>query len=165
MFTIQELNAYSSQVRRKFAEKLASLPYAEVERNREASFQSMKNVLLHMIDNEDWMVNYVVKGRSADYHRRGWDEYADMHMVLEHLKDVEDKTARYLRNTSEEQLSETFSLTTSKGVRIEMSAEECLLQSFTEQLYHLGELIALLWQDDIEPPTMQWFFNNPRAGR
>jgi hypothetical protein len=27
----------------------------------------------------------------------------------------------------------------------------------------MGELIALLWQEDIEPPKMQWFFNNPRA--
>ena len=45
----------------------------------------------------------------------------------------------------------------------DLSAEECIIQSFTEQLYHMGELIALLWQEDIEPPKMQWFFNNPRS--
>jgi hypothetical protein len=27
----------------------------------------------------------------------------------------------------------------------------------------MGELIALLWQEDIEPPRMQWFWNNPRT--
>jgi hypothetical protein len=43
-----------------------------------------------------------------------------------------------------------------------LSVEECLFLSFTEQLYHLGELIALFWQENIEPPPMQWFRNNPR---
>jgi uncharacterized damage-inducible protein DinB len=33
-----------------------------------------------------------------------------------------------------------------------MTVEESLFQTFTEQLYHLGEMIALLWQDGVEPP-------------
>ena len=50
-----------------------------------------------------------------------------------------------------------------KGAVFNLSVEECLLQTFTEQLYHMGELIALLWQLNIEPPQMQWFYNNPRS--
>jgi len=43
----------------------------------------------------------------------------------------------------------------------DLSVEEHLFQSFMEQVYHLGELICLLWQEDIEP-KMQWFWSNPR---
>ena len=60
MFTFHELYEYSSQVRNRFARKLAELPWEEVDKNREASFFSMKNILLHMIDNEDWMVDFVI---------------------------------------------------------------------------------------------------------
>ena len=31
-----------------------------------------------------------------------------------------------------------------------------LLQTTFEQAHHLGEIIAALWQDDIEPPPMTW---------
>ena len=162
MFSIQELNRFSSTVRRKFAEKLATLPFEVVDRNREASFYSMKNIMLHMIDNEDWMVGYVVRGKASEYSRRKWQDYGSMDSVLEHLAEVERKTAEYLKEADGEKLSASASFRTSAGVDIKMTVEECLLQSFTEQLYHLGELISLLWQEDIEPPTMQWFFNSPR---
>ncbi len=164
MFSIEELNRYSTTVRRKFAEKLASMPAEAVERDREASFHSMKNIMLHMIDNEDWMVNYVVEGRSGEYKRRSWGEYSGMDMVIGHLNEVEAKTARFMKGVDAGKLSSTVTFRTSKGNDISMTVEECLFQSFTEQLYHMGELIALMWQDEIEPPAMQWFYNSPRSG-
>lgn len=54
VFAIQELYNYSSRVRRGFVERLTELPWEELERNREASFYSMKNILIHIINNEDW---------------------------------------------------------------------------------------------------------------
>ena len=164
MFSIQELYSYSARVRRRFAEKLAALPWEEVEKNREASFYSMKNVLLHIIDNEDWMVNWVIQGRSAKYKReRKSEDYAEMNTILDHLSDVEKKTRGYLEKATEEGLSSRVKFVRqSSGEEFDLTVEECLFQSFTEQLYHLGEIIALLWQENIEPPPMQWFYNNPR---
>ena len=163
MFSISELHQFASSVRRKFAIKLGELPWGEVEKNREASFYSMKNILLHTIDNEDWMVNWVIQSRQQEYVRRKWDEYTDMKMVLNHLNDVEERSRRYYAELNEGELSRKVNLTTAAGQVFTLSVEECLLQSFTEQLYHLGELIALMWQLNIEPPTMQWFWNNPRV--
>ena len=51
MTDVHELVNYARMVRRRFAEKLSTLPADVVEKNMEASFYSMKNVLLHMIDN------------------------------------------------------------------------------------------------------------------
>jgi uncharacterized damage-inducible protein DinB len=163
MFSIEELHQYSSHVRGKFADKLAELPWSQVEKNREASFYSMKNILLHMIDNEDWMVNWVIRNRSKDYVRRKSEEYTSMKMIFDHLQEVQEKSRQYFAKLDDGELTRRVKFTTSAGQSIDLAVEECLFQSFTEQIYHLGELIALFWQDNIEPPKMQWFWNNPRA--
>ncbi|HUK51430.1 MAG TPA: DinB family protein [Terriglobales bacterium] len=162
MFTILELYSYASKVRRSFAQRIAALPPELVERNREASFYTMKNILLHMIDNEDWIVGWVIHGRSREYVRRKSAEYTNIAMVLDHLDEVESRTLEYLKSADEAELNRRVDFVLSSGESFNLSVEESLFQSFTEQMYHLGELIALLWQEDIEPPRMQWFWNNPR---
>lgn len=162
MLTIQELHSYSSRVRRRFTSKLAELPWEEVEKDRKGSFHSMKNILLHIIDNEDWIVNWVIPGKAADYMRRKSAEYTNMQMVTDHLDEVEERTRSYIKSIQEGELESRVKFTISSGETFDLSVEESLFQSFTEQLYHIGELIALLWQMDVEPPRMQWFWNNPR---
>jgi len=165
MFSIEELHQYSTSVRNNFATKLAELPWSDVEKNREASFYSMKNILLHMIDNEDWMVNWVIHNQSKDYARRKSEEYTGMKMIQDHLEEVEEKSARYFARLDVTELSRRVKFATMAGPTFDLTVEECLFQSFTEQIYHLGELIALFWQDNIEPPKMQWFWNNPRTNK
>ena len=163
MFTINELYSYGSTVRRNFALRLAELPCSVVEKNREASFYTMKNILLHMIDNEDWIVGWVIRGKSQEYVRKKSAEYTAMEMVLRHLDEVEARTRMYLKTAEEAELGRRVNFVLSSGQVFNLSVEECLFQSFTEQLFHLGELIALLWQENVEPPRMQWFWNNPRG--
>jgi uncharacterized damage-inducible protein DinB len=162
LFTIKELHQYSSTVRRAFLEKLASLPWEAVTKNREASFYSMKDIMLHMIDNEDMVVSgWILK--VPDYKKaRDWEEYTNVLMIREHLDEVEKKTEAYLERADKNELGRRVNFTVRSGT-FDLSAEECLMQSFTEQLYHMGELIALLWQENIEPPRMQWFWNNPKT--
>jgi len=161
MFTIRELHQYSSTVRRAFLEKLASLPWEVVTQDRGASFGSMKDVMLHMIDNEDMIVSGQVLKVPGYKRAREWEDYRDMQMIREHLDEVERRTDAYLEKADEKELGRRVNLTVRSGT-FDLSVEECLMQSFTEQLYHMGELIAILWQDDIEPPKMAWFWNNPR---
>jgi uncharacterized damage-inducible protein DinB len=164
VFDIKELYQYSSAVRRRFLEKLESLPWELVTKNREASYYTMKNILIHVIDNEDWIVNWVILNRGGEYKRaRKSEEYTSMQMVRDHLEEVEKKTKAYLRRADEKEMERRVNFTLASGDSFDLSVEESLFQSFTEQLYHMGELIALLWQEDIEPPKMQWFWNNPRA--
>ena len=151
-----------SRVRRKFAQKLSEMPWDQATKNREASFYSMRNILLHMIDNEDWIVNWVIRGKSREYERKKSDDYSSMEMVIEHLNDIEARTRKYLETFDEAEAGRRIQFVISSGKSFDLSVEESLFQSFTEQLYHTGELIALLWQENIEPPTMQWFWNNPR---
>lgn len=159
----REMLAYSTRVRSKFAEKIFELPKETVEKNNEASFYSMKNILLHIIDNENWIVNYAIFERTKEYKRRKWEEYTTMEIVLDHVRDVERKTREYLERVDENELRRFVKFELSSGKTYDLPVEECLFQSFTEQLFHLGELIGFMWQGDIEPPTMQWLNNNPRT--
>ena len=169
LFTIPELYDFSSRVRHRFAGRLSELSWDEVIRNREASYYCMRNILLHTIDNEDWMVNWVIHNRSREYKRlKNAEEYTDMKQVISHMDDVEARTRRYLESINgreETEFKRRINLVLSSGKSFDLSVEEALFQSFTEQLYHIGELIALLWQDNVEPPQMQWFNNNPRMSR
>lgn len=160
--SITELYEYASAVRRRFLDRLAELPWEAVERNREASHYSMKNILVHMIQNEEWMVNWVIQGKSTQYVWAPYKTFTDIGSVRVKLEDVEKRTRGYLRGATAEELTRRVALVLNSGERFELTVEECLFQSFIEQIFHLGELIALLWQDDIEPPKMQWFYTNPR---
>ena len=164
MLDIKELFQYAHIVRSRFAAKLSELTWEEVCKNREASFYSMKSILLHMIDNEDWMINWVIKGKQDQYVRKSWDDYTSMEQIIKHMTEVETKTYEYFNSLNNEELNRKVTLKIREREFI-LTVEECLLQSFTEQLYHIGELIALLWQMNIEPPHMQWFWNNPREVR
>lgn len=164
MLDVKELYQYASTVRGRFLEKLETLSWESVMKNREASYYSMKNILIHMIDNEDWIVNWVIQNKANEYKRaRKSEEYTSMRMVRDHLEEVEKKTKAFLEKADEKEMERRVNFVLTSGDSFDLSVEESLFQSFTEQLYHMGELIALLWQEDIEPPRMQWFWNNPRA--
>ena len=156
---VMEQLTYSKRVRRKFLDRMSEMPWSEVTKNREASFYSMKNIMLHMIDNEDRIVNWVILGRGREYVRREWEEYSDMDGVRNHLDEVEARSKKTLARLDSEAMKRRVDFVLSSGESFDMTVEECLFQSFTEQMYHMGEIIALFWQQDIEPPTMQWFHN------
>ena len=119
--------------------------------------------MVHMIYVEDWLLSSAILGRGRDYREKNFKSFQDIHAVLTYLDKVEAKTRAYLKNVSERELRRKVRLQFSpRGAVYDMSVEECLYQSVTEQLYHLGELIALLWKENIKPPSMEWFSNSPR---
>jgi uncharacterized damage-inducible protein DinB len=165
MFTINELYNYSSAVRRNFAMKLARLPRRVTFENREASFHSMKNILVHMVYVEAWLVGSAILGEKRSYKEPNFASFKNMRMVIEYLDQVESNTRTYLQHASKGELSRKvrFRFSSKQRHKYNLTAEECVFQSVTEQLFHIGELIALLWQEGIAPPNMEWFSNNPRT--
>jgi uncharacterized damage-inducible protein DinB len=54
------------------------------------------------------------------------------------------------------ELNKKYALTKAENKTIEVTAEDVLIHMFEEEIHHRGELIALLWQMGVEPPTMGW---------
>ena len=67
----------------------------------------------------------------------------DRHMIADYSNEVEKRTNAYLDKADERELARRVNFTVRFG-SFDLSAEECLLQSFTEQLYHMGELLSLI---------------------
>jgi len=69
---------------------------------------------------------------------------------------VESEVNEYLGTIIEEKLSRKIEFKMRDGSTSTYTVEDWLVTLFEEETHHRGELIALLWQIDIDPPHMGW---------
>ncbi len=131
-----ELLTYSQFLRHKYLETLSRLPWAEVVKDRGASFPSLKDIFVHMVFVADAYINYGLQG-NRNYPNVNYDEYDSIEKITKYLEDVESRAGANLNKMTPEELDKN---------------EVVLLDFFQEETHHRGELIALLWQMDVEPP-------------
>lgn len=127
---------YSEFLRHKYLETLSKLPWEEVVKDRGASFPSLRDIYLHMVFVADAYINYALQG-NRNYPNVNYSEY-DCIEKIEKYRDAVEAGARVnLDKMTPEILAKN---------------ETILLDFFQEETHHRGELIALLWQMDVEPP-------------
>ncbi len=167
--------AYNRQVLEAFTRKLERLPWAVVSKEREAGWHSMAGTLNHIVRVYDGWVNYVIQGTIADERmmRRSWSSLTSMKEVRASLEKTWAGIEPYMDRLTERELR--------RMVRAEWQPKACpvadaLMQVTLEQAHHVGEIIAMLWEDDLRPPEMTWLGTHwvledlarkrhPRAGR
>ena len=152
----RNLLEYSQTLRNRYLEQLATLPWAEVVKSRGASFDSMRNILLHTLDVEDRMISYVIPGRVKDWVSRSPDEFKDIESIRKREKEVESKTKNYLEKMASADLDRKVEVSRMGMPPVPVRVEDILTHVALENVHHFGELIALLWQIDVEPPHMGW---------
>ena len=69
---------------------------------------------------------------------------------------VISKVDKYLFNLKQEDLDKRVHRVNNDGVRRTSRVKDVLIHVITEELHHRGEMIAILWQMDIQPPDMGW---------
>jgi len=152
----KNLLEYSQTLRNRYLEQLATLPWAEVVKSRGASFDSMRNIFLHTLDAEDRMINYVIPGRVKDWVPRSPDEFKDVDSIRKRAKDVESRTKTFLAKMSPADLERKVEVSRMGMPPVPVRMDDILIHVALENVHHFGELIALLWQIDLEPPHMGW---------
>jgi uncharacterized damage-inducible protein DinB len=88
--------------------------------------------------------------------RRGFDEYKAIEDIRTYMEHVEARMRGYTSSLTPEGLAEKYEVKNDLGETVEVTAEDVLIHVFEEEVHHRGELIALLWQMEIEPPLMGW---------
>jgi uncharacterized damage-inducible protein DinB len=134
---------YSQFLRHQYLETLSKLPWAEVVKDRGASFPSLRDIFLHMVFVTDAYINYALQG-NKNYPNVKYEEYDSIEKIRKYMEAVEAHTSANLGKMTPEQLEKS---------------ETILLDFFQEETHHRGELLALLWQMDVEPPHigfLQW---------
>lgn len=147
---------YNYRVRHRWFDFFETLPWEESVRNREASHLSMRNVLLHILEVEDWWIHHVIAGRPEAWQDYDFDAFTSVDAVRKKSAALEAATRKWFAGLSPSDLDRHVAVPPSDGKPEAWRSEDILLHVAFEELHHRGELIALLWQLDREPPPMEW---------
>jgi len=88
--------------------------------------------------------------------RINYDNYDSIEKIREYVEQVESEANDYLSKVTPEELSRKIERKQRDGSTTRATVEDYLIHLFQEEIHHIGELVALLWQMDIRPPHMGW---------
>ncbi len=159
------LVAYNEAVFERYARRLARLPRDAATRRREIGHQSLFDTLVHILNvHEVWLV-YIVPGRQRELpglFRQSYRRPKDLAGLRSYARQVWEGARSTVEGLTERTLGERVKAPWMPG---RYTVRDALLQTTLEQAHHLGEVIAALWQDDIEPPEMTWIDTRRSAAR
>ena len=79
-----------------------------------------------------------------------------MSEIQDYTDQVQERMRKYLDSLTQDELVKRYKVTNDAGESVETTTEDVLIHVFEEEVHHRGEMIALLWQMDVEPPLMGW---------
>jgi uncharacterized damage-inducible protein DinB len=71
-------------------------------------------------------------------------------------REVDSYIRNFLQNLKSKDLSRPFYYLNDEGKIVRRRLVDLLWHMVEEELQHRGEMNALLWQDDIDPPIISW---------
>ena len=155
MINAIKLLEYNQELRSVYLDKLSELPWEEVVKDRGASFPSLRDIYLHCIICVDGIVNNILQGVPS-FPRINYDDYDSIEKIREYLNQVESEANKYLSKITPEELSRKIERKRRDGSSNRATVEDYLIHLFQEEIHHIGELIALLWQMGVSPPHIGW---------
>ena len=150
--SLREFFAYNLFVRKRYLDLMGRLPEEALTRDRGASYPSILDIQTHILDVcRSWL--HACETGEDSPELRG----LDLAQVKALEAEVDDYAERFVRKLRPEDLEGSFQFTPGKGGGVvTVAVRKMLWHMVEEELQHRGELNALLWQDDIEPPITDW---------
>jgi uncharacterized damage-inducible protein DinB len=154
--TAQRLAAYNATAFQRYARAAQRLPWRDASADRGTGHRSLFGTLVHILNvHEVWMI-YIVQGRTreldelfrqTDRRPTAWAGFnAYSKRVWAGLK-------QYNATLTPATLEQRVKAPWMPG---SYTVGDAVLQTTFEQAHHLGEIIAIYWQRDQEPPEMTW---------
>jgi len=145
---------YNDEVRRRYYESLAKLPWSEFVKDRGASWGSLRNIFIHTLGATDYWLDFLQQENVRSHKKH--DEYTSFEAVKTYMEHVESRMRNYLNSLPSLGLQKKYTAKNDVDETVEITAEDVLIHVFEEEVHHRGEIIALLWQMDVAPPLMGW---------
>jgi uncharacterized damage-inducible protein DinB len=153
----KELFAYNHKVRQNYIDVFKQrLSWEDMIKNWETGWLSLKDTLLHIIWAEDSWVNYSIQGLEDPNRPFPYPSYNSWKAIDSYNCNCTLKVNDYLDSLKIEDLSKPVSRMNNDGVRRTTIVRDVLIHVMTEELHHRGEIIAILWQMNFQPPDMGW---------
>jgi uncharacterized damage-inducible protein DinB len=149
MVDVKKLLAYNDVERRAFFRAFSKLSWEDFTKNREASFNSIRNIFIHALNATDYWLDFLQNEDKRS--KKKFEEYKTLKEIGAYVRSVERRMNKYVKSLSPEDLTKEYKGRKNRNEKL--TAEDILVHVFEEEIHHRGELIALFWQMGIEPPV------------
>jgi uncharacterized damage-inducible protein DinB len=158
---LREAVAYNVFVRKRYLAFFGKLSKGILTKDRGASHPSILDIFVHVLnDYSSWFYTY----RTGKQDGGVVPELTKIRS-LNDVRNLEAKVDRYtvnfMRKLEPEDVNKPFRFKVSSGPEegqlITWSLKGMLWHHVEEELQHRGEINALLWQEDIDPPVTSWW--------
>ena len=161
MVSTIDLMDFVHELREDFFEAAAKLGWNKFTKNREVSMLSFRDIFLHLAYVEEQHVTQFCEGKPTPWMpevmRIPNDRFLSIEEVRDRLREVRRMgEVRFKKWNTPDELAKPAVWVASKKYPIRLSRDSALAQCLTEHLLHLGEVEAMLWQMDVEPPSTFW---------
>ncbi|MCI4343113.1 MAG: DinB family protein [Thermoplasmata archaeon] len=147
---IRKVYAYNSTLRSKYLTAIWKLPPRERHRDRGASYPSLVDIFMHVLDAyRFWFILVYARGPPFEEYPLG-KKYGQAEATRE-MRSVDRYIRRVLRDLKPRDLSRILPIPGRPRDKIELRV--LLVHMIEEELQHRGEMNALLWQAGREPPV------------
>ncbi len=161
---VTDLIRYNHIVRESYLEALSKLSWEEVAAFRGLSWDSIRNVFVHLTLVEDRWINYIIPGRFTEWVDPDFDAFINMDSLKKYMQQVHCITEKYLALLSPEELNREIVVPWGEKPFIKLKVEAVLTHMVMESMVHYGELSAVLWQMGLEAPYKAFWrykYQNP----
>jgi uncharacterized damage-inducible protein DinB len=150
---LREFFAYNMFVRKKYVNLIAKLPKKTLTKDRGASYPSILDIQTHILDVCKSWLHACETGEDLPAPKG-----LSVAQVKKFGEEVNENIEIFMKKLKPEDLNKSFQFHPDNGKRlVTQNIRYMLWHMIEEELQHRGELNALLWQDDIEPPVTSWF--------
>jgi uncharacterized damage-inducible protein DinB len=147
----RDLFDYVKKERTRIVEELEKLSIEEFTRSRGLSFDSIRDVFVHTIMNEDTWLHYRASGLGNVTNRK-LEEFKDIEDIKEYIAEVDEKTSRLFSRITDWGLQKDVRRLLPDGREDVYKLEQVLYQLPIETIHHFGEIFGEFWKMGLEAP-------------
>ena len=151
LLSYEELFDYFKRARARLIEAVERLPAEEFTKARGLSFESIKDVLLHTVINEDTWLHYRLPGLGNSTTRR-FEEFKNLEDIKKYITEVDAKTDTLFARIANDDLRRPIKRIARDGSEESFELEQVLYQLPIESIYHFGEIFAEFWKMNLKAP-------------
>ncbi len=151
---------WNSRSRKEYLDAILRLPSEERRKDRGASWGSIQDIFLHVIEDYIWWFENVPQGRLTEFEPlvgRGFSERELRRLTLR----VDRSLSAVMDSLTPRDMRRPLVVSGKSGEGKPYKFTTCLADiiwhMLEEELQHRGELNALFWQMNVDPPVRSWF--------
>jgi uncharacterized damage-inducible protein DinB len=152
-----DLVRYNLAVRGLYFEALEKITWEEAVKPHGLSFDSARNVFVHLTLVEDRWINFILQNRFSEWRDPDFESYQDFASLKEYMLRVRNCTEQFLENLKPYELKRKVTIPWGDKPGTRIALETALSHMVMEDMVHYGELSALLWQMNMEAPYLAFW--------